>query len=157
MNRSVSRTVEMDGLSSVLKCVERRLGIALALLLLGIIVILGLTVSQPVTQYLFGPQMQISAAIEGEGCGSHLEWEMESREIAAGSRISVTNDAVYWMIPVVIERMESDGSFRVVAESPSLRSGESWSYTFWKRGDYQISSADATQRLAGLETTISVK
>jgi hypothetical protein len=151
------RRTERDTLTRALIRVERRLGMALALLLLGIAGILVSVGANPVMQYLTGPEMQIAAGMEGEACGSHLEWSMESRQIEAGSRVIILNDSVYWQIPVIIERQQSDGNWEKVAESPKLRGGESWNHTFWRGGEYRIVSADETQRLAGLETVISVE
>jgi hypothetical protein len=148
---------QQDTLSLVIVRLERRLGMALALLLLGIAGILVSVGANPVMQYLTGPEIRIAAGMEGEACGSHLEWSMESRRIESGSRVTIVNDSVYWQIPVVIERKQSDGSWERVAESPKLRGGESWNHTFWRGGEYRIVSADETQRLAGLETVISVE
>jgi hypothetical protein len=151
------RRNERDTLSLVMIQVERRLGMALALLLLGIAGILVSVGANPVLQYLTGPEIRIAAAMEGEACGSHLEWAMESRVIEAGSKVTIANDSVYWQIPVIVERQQSDGSWDTVAESPRLRGGEEWTHTFWRGGTYRIVSADQTQRLAGLETVISVE
>ncbi len=151
------RRNERDTLSLVMIKVERRLGLMLALLMLGIAGVLASIAAGPVVQYVAGDEVRISAGMQGEACGSHLEWEMESKSIAAGSKVTIANDSTYWQIPVVIERQESDGSFRVVDESPALRGGESYSHTFWRGGTYRISSADETQLLAGLETVISVE
>ncbi len=154
---AVVRREERETLAIVISRVERRLGLMLALLVLGIVGILGGVVGQPVVQYLTGSELEISAGMEGAACGSHLEWQMESREVQAGSRITVINDSTYWQIPVVIERAQSDGSFKTIAESPVLRGGERWTQTLWRGGTYRIVSADQTQRAAGLETTISVE
>lgn len=151
------RRNEGDTLSLVMVRVERRLGLMLALLMLGIAGVLASIGAGPVMQYLAGDEVRISAGMQGEACGSHLEWDMESRTIAAGSKVTIANDSTYWQIPVVIEREQSDGTFTVVAESPTLRGGESWSHTFWRGGTYRISSADETQRLAGLDSAISVE
>jgi hypothetical protein len=148
---------DRDTLSLVVIRVERRLGFVLALLMLGIAGILASIGAGPIIQYASGEEVLVSAGMEGQACGSHLEWQMESREIAAGSRVTVLNDSVYWQIPVVIERQNSDGNWEPVAESPTLRGGESWNHTFWRGGAYRIISADETQRLAGLETAISVE
>jgi hypothetical protein len=157
MNSTIPRVLEMDTLADALRRVERRLAIALALLMLGIVGILGFTLSQPAVQYVLGSTTPIAAVVDGAGCGAHLEWDMGRGEIEAGSRVEISNDTVYWRIPVVIEREDSDGTFRKVAESPPLQDGESWKYTFWRGGEYRIISADETQRLAGLETAVTVK
>ncbi len=148
---------ERDALALVMVRVERRLGMVLALLLLGILGILFSAFASPVIQYVTGPEVRISAGLEGEACGSHLEWTLDSRQIDAGSKVTILNDSTYWQIPVVVERQASDGSWKTVAESPVLRGGESWTHTFWKGGAYRIASADETQRLAGLDTLISVE
>lgn len=157
MNRTMTRPLEMEPFPSILTRVERRLGAALALLLLGIFGILGATVAQPVVHYLTGSPMQVAAALDGAGCGAHLSWESESQEIASGSRVTFVNATTYWTIPVVIERKTSDGTYEVVARSDGLRDGESWKHTFWRKGDYRIISADETQRDAGLETVLTVR
>jgi plastocyanin len=154
---SAIRRTDREALSMVMIKVERRLGMALALLLLGITGILLSYGAGPVFQYATGQEMRISAGMEGAACGSHLEWTMESRQIAAGTTVTILNDSVYWQIPVIIEREQSDGSWKHVAESPVLRGGDSWSHTFWRGGAYRIVSADETQRLAGLEAVVSVK
>jgi hypothetical protein len=148
---------ERDTLSLVIVRVERRLGMALALLLLGIAGIVVSFGAGPVVQYLTGPEIRIAAGMEGEACGSHLEWLMDSREIEAGSKVTIANDSTYWQIPVLIEREQSDGSWDRVAESPKLLGSESWTHTFWRGGTYRIVSGDETQRLAGLDTVISVE
>jgi hypothetical protein len=146
-----------DTLSIVMIRVEHRLRVVMALLVLGIAGILAGTVSGPAIQYVTGPEFTIAAAVEGEACGSHLSWEMDSRTIPAGTQATILNDSVYWQIPVIIERQQSDGDWNVVAESPVLRGGESWDHTFWRSGTYRVVSGDETQRLAGLERTISVE
>lgn len=151
------RQRDRDTLTLVIERVERRLGLALALLVLGALGIVGSVLAAPVVQYLSGPPMLVSAAMEGEACGSHLNWSLESREIAAGTQVEILNDSVYWQIPVMIDRQQADGSWDTVAESPVLRGGESWTHTFWRGGTYRIVSADETQRLAGLETVVSVE
>lgn len=148
---------ERDMLSLMMVRVERRLGVTLALLLLGITGILVSVGASPVVQYLTGPELLISADMQGEACGSHLEWLVDSREVAAGTKVKIANDSTYWQIPVIIEREQSDGSWDRVAESPKLRGGENWTHTFWRGGTYRVVSADETQRLAGLETIISVE
>lgn len=148
---------DRDTLSLVLIKVEHRLRLVLALLMLGIAGILASVGAGPIIQYTSGPEFTISAGMQGEACGSHLEWEMDGREIPAGTRATILNDSVYWQIPVAIERQQSDESWKVAAESPVLRGGDSWSYTFWRSGTYRVVSVDETQRLAGLETTISVE
>jgi hypothetical protein len=157
MQRVLPQTTELDAVGTIWRCIERRLAIALALLLLSIFGILGLTVGQPAVQYMFGSGMQMSAIVEGAGCGAHLDWDVPSRTIDAGTRVTIENDTVYWRIPVAIERQVSGDQYVVVAESPQLSGGETWDYTFWRGGEYRISSADETQRIAGLETVISVK
>jgi plastocyanin len=158
MNDAVMRgSTERDGMSSVLARVERRLGFALAILLLSIVGIAGAHYGQPLYQYVGGSTMVVSAQMEGAGCGSHLEWESPRKEIDAGSRVEFQNNTVYWQIPVVIERMHSDGTYSVIAESPNLRGGESWIHTFWRTGEYRIVSTDENQMRAGLEMVISVK
>lgn len=157
MNQTMMRPLEMEPFAGILRRVERRLGAALALLLLGILGILSATVAQPVVHYLTGSPMQVAAVLDGAGCGAHLSWESESREIAPGSRVTFVNDTTYWELPVVVERKASDGSYEVVARSEGLRDGESWKHTFWRRGDYRIISADETQRNAGLDLVLTVR
>jgi hypothetical protein len=151
------RRRDQESLALAVLRVERRLGVALALLLLGIAGILISVGVNPAMQYLIGPEIRVSAGMQGEACGSHLEWEMESRQIDAGSKMTIANDSTYWQIPVLIDRQQSDGSWKTVAESPKLLGGEEWTHTFWRSGTYRIVSADETQRLAGLETLISVE
>lgn len=151
------RQSDGDTLSLVMIRVERRLGLVLVLLAVAIVGVLASVVAGTVVQYIAGDEIRMSAAAQGEACGSHLEWEMESRMVPAGSTVTIANDSTYWQIPVVIEREQSDGTFRAVNESPTLRGGESWRHTFWRKGTYRISSADETQRIAGLETVISVE
>lgn len=148
---------ERDTLALTMWRVERRLGIALALLLLGILGIVVSVTANPVIQYAFGTDVAFVASMEGAACGSHLEWSTDSDRIAPGTRVTFVNDSTYWQIPVVIERQQNDGAFTAVAESPVLRGGESWNHTFWRGGTYRIMSADDTQRLAGLDTVISVE
>lgn len=148
---------DRDTLSLVMIRVEHRLRLVLALLMLGIVGILASVGAGPIIQYTSGSEFTISAGMQGEACGSHLEWEMDGRKIPAGTRATILNDSVYWQIPVVIERQQGDESWDVIAESPVLRGGESWNYTFWRSGTYRVVSVDETQRLAGLETTISVE
>lgn len=157
MYQPAQKQMELDGLSLALTRVERRLGWAMAVLLLGILGLLGGFFGQPVVQYFGGNELRVAAGVEGAGCGSHMEWVAETREISAGSRVEFANDTVYWQIQVQVERKQSDGSYQLVAESPGLRGGESWTHTFWRSGEYRIVSADQTQRLAGLETVISVQ
>jgi hypothetical protein len=147
---------DADTLALATSRVERRLGIALALLLLGIAGIVTSVLAGPIIQYAAGPEIRIAAGMEGDACGSHLSWAIESRELAPGSRVEIVNDSVYWRIPVVIERERSDGSLEIVAESPVLDGGQSWTHTFWRSGSYRIASADETQRRAGLDLSISV-
>ena len=157
MRGATMRRNEGDTLSLLMIRVERRLGLVLAILMLGIAGVIASIGAGPVIQYVAGDEVRISAGMQGEACGSHLEWEIASRTIPAGSKVTIENDSTYWQIPVVIEREESDGTFRAIDESPTLRGGESWSHTFWRSGTYRISSADETQRLAGLESVISVE
>jgi hypothetical protein len=151
------RTSDRDTLSIVMIRVEHRLRLVLALLMLGIAGILASVGAGPIIQYTSGPEFTISAGMQGEACGSHLEWEMDGRVIPAGTRATILNDSIYWQIPVVIERQQIDETWDVVAESPVLRGGESWNYTFWRSGTYRVVSVDETQRLAGLEATVSVE
>ena len=157
MQRVLPQTTELDALTALWRCIERRLAIALALLMLSIIGILGLTVGQPAVQYLFGSEMHVPAVVEGAGCGAHLEWDMETRSIDAGTTVTFANDTVYWRIPVVVERHIGGEQYERIAESPALQGGEEWSYTFWRGGEYRITSADETQQLAGLDRRISVE
>jgi hypothetical protein len=157
MSYVARKNTQVEGLAAVLSRVERRLGVALAVLLMATLGMLGAYFGQPVVQYLGGNELRVTAQAEGAGCGSHLEWSFEQAEISPGTRVTVVNDTVYWRIPVVVERLQSDGQWSAVAESPGLLNGESWTQTLWRTGDYRIISADATQRLAGLETVISVK
>jgi plastocyanin len=148
---------KQDTLALTVLRVERRLGVVLALLLLGITGILVSVGVNPVMQYLTGPEIRVAAGVQGEACGSHLEWEMDSRQINAGSKVTIANDSTYWQIPVQIDRQQSDGSWNTVAESPKLLGGDEWTHTFWRSGTYRIVSTDETQRLAGLETIVSVE
>ncbi len=151
------RQNDRDTLSIVMIRVEHRLRFVLALLMLGIAGILVSFGAGPIIQYASGSEFTISAGMQGEACGSHLEWEMESRTISAGTRATILNESVYWQIPVIIERQQRDGTWDVVGESPVLRGGERWNYTFWRSGTYRVVSVDETQRLAGLEASISVE
>lgn len=157
MTGTVLGRAEGDTLSLAIGRVQRRLWVAMALLLLGIMGVMASIGASPVIQYLTGPEVQIAAGMEGAGCGSHLEWLMDSPRIEQGSKVTVLNDSTYWQIPVVIERRQGDDTWSPVAESPVLSGGESWSHTFWRGGEYRISSADESQRLAGLDTIISVE
>lgn len=157
MLRSDPRFHEMETLGQVVRAVERKLRVALLVLALGIAATLVISFGQPVFQYLAGEEIHYSAAAEGAGCGSHLEWRSDAAAIEPGSRVRFTNDAEYWQLPVVIDRRESDGTWTRVAESPKLRSGESWSHTFWNGGVYRVTSSDAVLRYAGLDAEIVVE
>ncbi|MFW6075313.1 MAG: cupredoxin domain-containing protein [Chloroflexota bacterium] len=157
MLRSDPRLHEMETFSQVVRAVERKLGVALLVLALGIAGILALSFGQPAFQYLAGGESHFSAAAEGAGCGSHLEWRSDTATLESGSRVRFTNDAGYWQVPVAIDRQETDGSWTRVAESSKLREGESWSHTFWQDGVYRLTSSEDVLRYAGLDTEIVVE
>jgi hypothetical protein len=157
MQSMITRQRGLDGLAGVVSQVERRLWLALAVLLISIIGILGFTLVQPAVQYAFGPEHRFSAVLAGDGCGAHLDWEATETIVPRGSRVAFANQSVFWQIPVIIERKAGDGTFEAVAESHAVKPGEAWNYTFWRSGHYRVVSADDTQRAAGLETLISVR
>jgi hypothetical protein len=137
--------------------VERRLLIVLCLLAVAIALMLGPVVGQPAWQYLTGSDVTVAAVMEGAGCGSHLEWAMGSEPIQRGTTVRFENQTVYWQIPIVIEKQNSDGTIEVVATSPPIKDGESWSYTFWRAGDYRVVSGQEVQQLAGLDKIMKVR
>ena len=149
-------TFDMSALAPVMQRVERRLGIALFALVASIIAILAGTVGQPAAQYLWGEPSHVSAGIQGAACGSHLVWTVEDQRVAGGTKIEFENASEYWQIPVQITKLEPDGTEKIVAESPVLKPGETWTQTFWWRGEYRIISADEYQRAAGLDAMIVV-
>lgn len=157
MLRSAPRTTEIEALGQVVRAVERKLGLALALLAVGIVAILALSFGQPAYQYMMGPEVPLSAAAEGAGCGAHLEWSGVDGPVSQGSRVRFTNETEYWLIPVAIDRRGSDGNWSRIAESPKLRAGESWTHTFWRDGEYRVTSSDDVLRYAGLEREIAVE
>lgn len=157
MLRSNPRVHEMEALGQAVHAVERKLGVTLLVLALGIAAILAISFGQPVFQYLAGGEIHYTAAAEGAGCGAHLEWRSDASAIEPGSRVRFTNDAGYWQIPVAIDRRDSDGTWTRMEESPKLRSGESWTYTFWRGGEYRITSSEDVLRYAGLDDEIMVE
>jgi plastocyanin len=126
--------------------------------LLGVLLVAGATNLNRVRaahQYLLGSQPVVEARFEGEGCGSHVRWSTTPIHVAPGTRVHFVNDSRYWQFPVAIVDREG-GHDEVIASSPALANGQSWTYTFWEPGEYLMTS-NAMLRLAGLEGTVIVE
>jgi hypothetical protein len=159
MSVSAERTI--PGAESLETCgcvtrVERRLIAASAILIAAAVLMLGPTIGHPVAAYLGGAETTVVAVMDGAGCGSHLEWTAPAGVVRRGTTVHFENQTVYWQIPIVIERLDADGTSDVVATAPPIKDGERWSHTFWRSGDYRVVSAQEVQQLAGLDMRFQV-
>lgn len=111
----------------------------------------------PVQRYLFAPEtvmtVQLKAALP---CGDHLTWGPRDLDIRPGTRVRFVNGSQFWHIPIKITADESPLS-PAVAESPPLPPGASWTYTFWRPGNYLVTSSQLALYWSGVKGWVNVQ
>lgn len=131
---------------------SRRWGWVLSILLL--MVTTSAVIIPPLYRHRHGALKVIGVTSTGPGCGGMMYLDPEALAVPSGTTVQFANRMT--AMPIRF-RLFRKGSAELLAESPWLEPGDTWTYDFWLPGDYTLSNNFVDFGfVAGLQGSISV-